>query len=234
MPSETKIFTIKINDRHCEAREDQTILAVARENNILIPTLCHLNGLRPVGACRICIVEVAGTARPLPACCTKVIEGMRVRTDSPELHRRRRLILEMLFVEGHHVCAVCVVNGQCELQELARQLELDHIEMPGFYPRREVDASHPRFTLDRNRCVLCTRCVRVCGEVERAHTWEIMGRGLNSAVIADLNQPWGEAESCTYCGKCVQACPTGAIFERGKAVGEMSKRDLLLPKNGSE
>lgn len=216
----TKVVTLRIDGRDCGAREDQTILEVARENGIKIPTLCHFKGLHPVGACRICMVEVAGAPRPLPACCTKAVEGMRVSTETPALHNSRRLIVEMMLSEGNHVCAVCVVNGHCELQELALALGVDHLEMPALYPKREVDASHPRFTLDRNRCVLCSRCVRICGEIEGAHTWDIMGRGLGSAVISDLNQLWGEAESCTSCGKCVRACPTGALFERGKAVGE--------------
>lgn len=224
-----RIVTLKIDDRDCGAREEQTILEVARENGIFIPTLCHLEGLHPIGACRLCLVEIEGAWRPLAACVTKAAEGMVVRTQTPALQEQRRLILEMILTEGNHVCAVCVSNGHCELQELALRLGVDHLRLPGLYPRRTVDASHPRFTLDRNRCVLCSRCVRVCAEVEGAHTWDIMGRGLNSQLISDLNQPWGAAESCTGCGKCVQTCPTGALFERGKATGEMVKRNLHLP-----
>ncbi len=229
MNSGGKVLTLKIDERDCGAREEQTILEVARENGIAIPTLCHLEGLHPVGACRLCIVEVAGFNRPLPACVTKAGEGMVVRTQSRELRESRRLILEMIFSEGNHVCAVCVVNGHCELQELALGLGMDHIRLPALSPSRGVDASHSRFTLDHNRCVLCSRCVRVCSEVEGAHTWDVMGRGLNSQLISDLNQPWGEAQSCTSCGKCVQVCPTGALFEKGKAAGEMVKRNLHLP-----
>jgi bidirectional [NiFe] hydrogenase diaphorase subunit len=96
--------------------------------------------------------------------------------------------------------------------------------MPNMFPRRWVDASHQRFAIDHNRCVLCTRCVRVCDEIEGSHTWDVMGRGVESRVITDMNQPWGESETCTSCGKCVQVCPTGALFEKGRAVGEMTKR----------
>jgi bidirectional [NiFe] hydrogenase diaphorase subunit len=91
-----------------------------------------------------------------------------------------------------------------------------------------VDASHERFAFDHNRCVLCTRCVRVCGEVEGAHTWDVMRRGCQSCVITDLNQPWGDSETCTSCGKCVQVCPTGALFVKGKSVGEMTKHSAFL------
>jgi bidirectional [NiFe] hydrogenase diaphorase subunit len=123
---------------------------------------------------------------------------------------------------------VCVVNGRCELQNLAVEAGIDHVTLPYLSPARSVDASHERFAFDFNRCVLCTRCVRVCGEVEGAHTWDVMGRGIQSCVITDLKQPWGTSETCTSCGKCVQVCPTGALFEKGNAVGEMNKHSAFL------
>ena len=222
-----KVITLTIDDREVGAREDQTILQIARENGIRIPTLCFLEGLSPAGACRLCLVEIIGTGRVLPACTTYAAEGMKVRTTSEALEAHRRTVLELLFAEGNHVCAVCVSNGNCELQDLATKLGVDHITLPYLNPVRAVDASHPRFILDPNRCVLCARCVRVCDEIEGAHTWDIMGRGIDARIIADLNQPWGEAASCTSCGKCVQVCPTGALVEKGRAVAEMKKRHAL-------
>ena len=112
---------------------------------------------------------------------------------------------------------------------MAQIVQIDHIEQAYRNPKRDVDASHELFTLDRNRCILCTRCVRVCDEVEGAHTWDVMGRGIQAQVITDLNQPWGTSDTCTSCGKCVQVCPTGALFQKGKAVAEMSKRRDFVP-----
>jgi bidirectional [NiFe] hydrogenase diaphorase subunit len=96
------------------------------------------------------------------------------------------------------------------------------------YPQKKIDASHESFIIDRNRCVLCTRCVRVCHEVEGAHVWDIAGRGIDCEIIADLNQPWGSSESCTSCGKCVLVCPTGALVKKGESVAEMEKHTEFL------
>jgi bidirectional [NiFe] hydrogenase diaphorase subunit len=160
---------------------------------------------------------------------TRVEEGMEVTADSERLREYRKMIVELLFAEGNHICSVCVANGNCELQWLAQRLGVDHIRFPYLYQQRTVDASHGRFGMDHNRCILCTRCVRVCDEIEGAHTWDVMGRGTDARVITDLAQPWGESESCTSCGKCVSVCPTGALFEKGKAVSEMVKHRDLLP-----
>ena len=126
------------------------------------------------------------------------------------------MALELLFVERNHICAVCVSNGHCELQALAQTLGLTHVRFPYNYPRLPVDISHDRFVLDHNRCILCSRCVRVCDEMEGAHVWDIAARGINSLLVSDLDRPWGDSENCTSCGKCVQVCPTGAL------VGERS------------
>jgi bidirectional [NiFe] hydrogenase diaphorase subunit len=224
----TRVLTLKIDDHEVSGREDETILQVAHDNKVPIPTLCQLDGLSSVGACRLCLVEVQGVPKLLPACTTPITEGMEVVTHSERLQKYRRMTVEMLFSEGTHICSVCVVNGHCELQNLAVGLGVDHISLPYMNPRRGVDASHERFALDHNRCVLCTRCIRVCGEVEGAHTWDMMGRGIRSCVITDLHQPWGTSETCTSCGKCVQVCPTGALFEKGTAVGEMTKHSSFL------
>jgi bidirectional [NiFe] hydrogenase diaphorase subunit len=175
------------------------------------------------------MVELEGSDRLLTACSTNPAEGMRVRTESDRLRRYRRMILELLFAERNHICSVCVSNGHCELQYLAQQCGVDHVRVPYRNAAYEVDSSHDLFRVDHNRCILCTRCVRVCDEIEGAHTWDVMGRGVESGVITDMNQPWGESDSCTSCGKCVQVCPTGALVHKGTAAGEQRKKDDFLP-----
>ena len=223
------VKTLKIDGRDCSARPEETILYVARENKIHIPQMCELEGLSTVGACRLCLVEVKGSNRLLPACVTHVEEGMEVTTASERLDHYRKMIVELMFTERNHICSVCVSNGHCELQTMAQNLDITHVRFPYRYPQAEVDASHDRFVIDHNRCILCTRCVRACDEIEGAHTLDIMGRGIESRVITDLNQPWGSSETCTGCGKCVQVCPTGALFEQGRSVAEMEKRRNFLP-----
>jgi bidirectional [NiFe] hydrogenase diaphorase subunit len=222
------IVTFTIDGQQYSAKDDQTVLAVAREHKIRIPTLCQLDGLTTVGACRLCVVEIEGSPRLFPACTTKPTEGMAVHTDTERLKKYRRMIVELLASEGNHQCAVCVVNGHCELQDLAYEVGLDHVRFPYLYPEKALDASHKDFVIDRNRCVLCTRCVRVCHEVEGAHVWDIAGRGINCTIVADMNQPWGSSESCTSCGKCVRVCPTGALFDKGSTIGEMHKETGFL------
>ena len=160
-------------------------------------------------------MEVAGVNKLLPACTTKVAEGMDVKTDSERLRKYRKMILELLFAERNHVCAVCVSNNHCELQTLAYSQGMDHVRYEYRYPKWEVDITHPRFGMDHNRCIMCTRCVRTCWYIEGAGTKNVSGRGAKSKIISDLNQPWGDSETCTACGKCVDACPTGALFAGG-------------------
>lgn len=227
--SSVRVVTLKIDGHDVSAREDESILEVARENGIRVPSLCQMNGLSIAGACRLCMVEIAGSGRLSAACATRVAEGMEVHTDTAQLQKYRRMIVELLLAERNHVCSVCVSNGRCELQDLASECGVDHVRFPYRSAVYQVDASHDWFRVDHNRCVLCTRCVRVCDEIEGAHTWDVMGRGIDCQVITDLNRPWGASDTCTGCGKCVQICPTGALVKHGTSAGEMEKDLHFLP-----
>jgi bidirectional [NiFe] hydrogenase diaphorase subunit len=215
--------TLTIDGKETSAEEGATILQAAEDAGVKIPTLCHLDGVYDVGACRLCLVEVAGTPKLLPACTTRVAEGMDIKTDSERLRKYRRMTVELLFAERNHVCAVCVSNGHCELQTLACDLGMDHVRFEYCFPKWGVDDTHPLFGMDHNRCVLCGRCVRACWHIEGAGTKNFSGRGAKARIITDLNVPWGQADSCTNCGKCVQACPTGALFNKGSTVAEMER-----------
>jgi bidirectional [NiFe] hydrogenase diaphorase subunit len=216
-------ISLRIDGELVKAEPGQTLFEVAQRSGRFIPGLCHFKGLTPVGACRLCVVELAGVNRVIPSCTTAAQEGMSVITASPKLTSYRRMALELLFAEGNHVCATCVSSGNCELQALAVALGVTHVRYNYAYPRRTTDMSHPRFVLDHHRCILCTRCVRVCAEIEGAHVWDVAGRGSSSRITSEMNRSWGDAKTCTSCGKCVNVCPTGALAEKCFAVTEMIK-----------
>lgn len=225
---ESPFITLTIDDQTVTGRTGQSVLQVARAAGIEIPTLCYLEGLSVHGGCRLCMVEIEGAPRPVAACAQAALPGMRVKTQTIQLEADRRTVLEMLFAERNHVCAVCVSNGHCELQDQAARLGVNHVPWSYRYPALAVDNSHARYRLDHNRCILCTRCVRVCDEVEGAHTIDVLGRGIQSLIVHDLNSPWGESDTCTSCGKCVQVCPTGALSDKTTSVGEMQKKTEFL------
>ncbi len=219
---------VEINGKKISASPGETILDVCKANDIPMLTLCHLKGIKDIGACRLCLVEIEGVNRLLSACTTKVAENMVVRTDTDRIKQYQRITIELFCAERNHTCAVCVANGQCELQDMGYAVGMDHIRYPYLNPVCEVDASHPFMVLDHNRCIMCTRCVRVCETVEGAFNWGVMNRGHEVRIIADFNVPWGESETCTSCGKCMHACPTGAIWPKSITQGQLVKKHEMI------
>ncbi len=230
------VITLTINGDLVSGSSGQTILQVCRDHKIKIPTLCHVEGLSDRGGCRLCLVAVEGSPRLLPACTTAASEGMVVTTHNEKINRYRKMILELTLAERNHTCAVCVSNGYCELQNLAAELGVDHVRYNYLNPDLHMDTSHDKFGIDHNRCILCLRCVRVCDEVEGAHIWDVKNRGIDSQVIVDLDCKWQDSTGCTECGKCVEVCPTGALFHKGATVAEMEKEATFLTRilNGRE
>ena len=177
-----------------------------------------MKGLTPWGGCRMCIVEIKGSPKAVPSCATPATDGSVVVTNSPHLRQLRRLTLELLFSERNHICPICPMNkGDCDLQQSAYKFGIDSIRYPYLYPALPEDVSGKYFGLDHNRCILCTRCVRTCDEIEGVHTLDIGNRGVKNQIVVDLNVTFGESTTCTSCGSCVAACPTGALFDKTAA-----------------
>jgi formate dehydrogenase major subunit len=208
-----KDITLTVNGRQVIGKEGSTVLEICRANDIDVPTLCHLDGLSDVGACRMCVIDIEGERRPVPSCTYPARDGLVVRTDTEQLEKYRRQILELLFAERNHFCMFCEQSGNCELQKLAYRYQMDNVRYPYQYPSHNLDALSDYLVIEHNRCVVCGRCVRVCSEVAATHALDFGGRGVKTVVSADLSQPVSES-SCTSCGACVQACPTGAIFSK--------------------
>ena len=206
-------ISLTINGQQVKGKAGDTVLEVCQANGIDVPTLCHLDGLSDIGACRMCVVEIEKERRPVPACTYPAREGLVVRTDSEKLEKYRRQILELIFTEHNHFCMFCEASGDCELQNLAYRYQMDNVRYPYTFPALSVDAISNHLVIDHNRCILCGRCVRACSEVAASNTLSFSQRGWKTLVSADLEQPLGES-SCRLCGACVQACPTGAIFSK--------------------
>ncbi len=211
------MVNLTIDGNKIEVPEGTTVLKAARMANVTIPTLCDHPKLIPYGGCRLCLVEVEGLRTLQPSCTLPVSPNMVVRTDTPKTREARKFVLTLLFSERNHFCMYCQKSGgDCELQNCAYAEGMTHWPLPTNWKPYPVDASHPDFVLDHNRCILCRRCVRACGELVGNFTLAFEERGANSCLVADLGAPLGES-SCVGCGSCVQVCPTGALIDRGSA-----------------
>ncbi len=211
------MINLTIDGNNIEVKEGTTVLEAAEAAGVYVPTLCHHPQLTPYGGCRLCMVEVEGARTLQPSCTLPATDGMVVNTNSDKVLKARKFVLTLLFSERNHFCMYCQVSGgDCELQNRAYDEDMTHWDLQPNWQPFEVDASHPFMVLDNNRCILCRRCVRACGELVGNYTLGFEERGANSFLVADYDVPLGES-SCISCGTCVQICPTGAIIDRQSA-----------------
>jgi [NiFe] hydrogenase diaphorase moiety small subunit len=190
----------------------QSILQAARAAGRYIPHLCFHPELKAHGSCRVCMVRVAG--RLLPACATPAQPGMVVESEVPEVQQMRRALVEMLFVEGNHFCPSCEKSGDCQLQATAYHLGMLAPQFDYFYPERAVDASHPEFLLDFNRCILCSLCVRASRDVDGKNVFGLSGRGLRTRLT--VNAASGRLGDTEFAAGdfAARVCPVGAILKK--------------------
>lgn len=207
----TDPMTIVVDGREIPARAGQTILEAAEDAGIWIPRLCHLRGLAPFGSCRICVVKVDG--RPVSSCTQPVSSGMVVENDTAELAEHRRVLLELLFAEGNHFCMSCERSGNCELQALGYRYGVAAPRFELQCTPRQVDASHPDVMLDRNRCVLCARCVRTSATVDGKGAFELVGRGARRRIEAAHGARLADT-GLDARDTAPDACPVGALLRK--------------------
>ena len=215
-PTAGRPVTLEIDGTSVTVSEGTSVMRAAALASRDIPKLCATDSLKAFGSCRLCLVEIDGR-RGFPASCTTLVaEGMKVRTESPKLTELRRNVME-LYVSDHPLdCVTCPANGHCELQDMAERLDITSTRygLAGSnHHEGELDKSNPYFQFDQSLCIVCSRCVRACDEVQGTFALTIQGRGFKSQVVASAHEPFVDSE-CVSCGQCVETCPTGALVEK--------------------
>ena len=192
--------------------EGTTILDAARSAGIHIPSLCYLRGVNEIGACRVCVVELVGMDRLVPACNNVVEEGMEVLTSSPKVRETRRINVELLLSQHDCHCATCVRSGNCSLQTIANDLNILDLPFEKKVPETRWDRSFPLFR-DASKCIKCMRCIQICDKVQTLNIWDVAATGSRTTVDVSLNRKIAQAD-CSLCGQCITHCPVGALRER--------------------
>jgi len=204
---------ITINGISTEADQDTTILAAATQMGIHIPTLCHLEGLTPTGACRVCVVEIEGAGHLAAACSTPVRDGMVIRTHSKRVREARTTVVELLLSEHEGDCQTCQRSSDCELRELARELRVLENRYTGEKPKTMIDDSTPALYRDSGKCIKCRRCVEVCTVMQHVGALFPQYRGFDTTIGPAFSSSLDLAV-CVQCGQCAAVCPVGAIIEQ--------------------
>lgn len=201
------MVSVTIDGNVYEASEDATILEVAREHHVDIPTLCYLRDINEIGACRICLVEVEGIDHLVAACNNKVTDGMVVRTDTARVRRARVANVQLILSRHDRRCPTCFRTGTCELQALTDRMGIHEVPFATAFEAKPIDARFP-LVREPDKCVNCLRCVSTCEKVQALGVWDLVDSGSRAHVDA------AAAEDCAYCGQCIVNCPTGALHER--------------------
>ena len=208
-----ELITLTIDNQEVKTPKGSTILEAARNAGIDIPTLCFLKNVHQTGDCRMCIVEVEGRRGFTTSCITKAEDGMIVRTNTPEIQEARQVIMD-LTISNHHVeCLTCVRSGNCELQQVAKKMNMNIIENEGDKKDYEIDDISPSIVRDANKCILCRRCVAACKNIQKIGAIECINRGFESCISPVAEKSLNDV-NCTFCGQCIQSCPTGALREK--------------------
>ncbi len=207
-------INITLNGKKIEAQPGQTILEVARGHDVRIPTLCYHKDLSPTGNCRMCVVDVKGSRFLQAACVTQVSDGMEIETDSPKAVASRKLTLGLMLANHSPSCVTCDISGECELQDLAYEYQVDAPVWGMKGTRYPVDSDpNPFVRVDFNKCILCRRCVAACAEIQARDVWGVAKRGFEEIIVAGAGATMLEAR-CESCGQCVAYCPTGALSNK--------------------
>jgi NADH dehydrogenase/NADH:ubiquinone oxidoreductase subunit G len=220
---------ITINGNRVIGHAGMTILEAARQSGIDIPTLCFVDDLPPIGACRLCVVEVEGSRTLVASCHTPITEGMVINTHSPKVLQARRLLVELMLASHPDNCLVCDEANRCELRKIAADLD---IGLPRFNIRKHyypVENENPNIIRSMSKCILCRRCVAACENIKGEKMFSIGRRGFDSKVIYGLDQALGSEEACRDCDTCISLCPTGALSKPVK-VGEEKTGTALFVK----
>ena len=206
------MVNIKINGTDIAVQNGSTILQAAARAGIPIPHLCYLRGINEIGACRICVVEVEGTERLVPACNTRVVEGMSIHTNTPRVREARKTNLRLILSQHNSTCTTCIRSGNCELQNLAHYLNIHYQPYPVKPERSRLDMDVPVIR-EASKCIKCMRCIQVCDKIQGMHIWDVVGTGSRTTVDVAGGHSLKDTD-CTFCGQCVTHCPTGALTAR--------------------